>query len=313
LRGWKSESLDLAYLAVTMVLRLTNIVARRVYLDEMLAALSPGPVTERFEPSTPTMANANEQSTATAYPIPSSTSYDTHGAAPPGFWQHMSEELFNNVWQLHEQIDAFLSMRAPDEGFPQILVFCIYMCGSVSSYLWRYPALCPKLADRAQMMAQRSLEALGTLHAAWPTSSTWAKGLQKIATPLPGASPAKANTSAATTAIPTHTDSDRTLMGAPQSMGTSGAPNIPQYANMQPVLQQSPMPGSIIGEMANVLPSGANGELAARFGGMQPGAMPGQVFDMELTAFMQGDFHFNPYGGITQDGRDYMGSAGPST
>ncbi|KAK0387863.1 hypothetical protein NLU13_4108 [Sarocladium strictum] len=307
LRGWKSESLDLAYLAVTMVLRLTNIVSRRVYLDEMLAALSPGPVTERLEPSTPTMANASDQANSTAYPTPSSTVHDGHSPAPLGFWQNMSDEMFTNVWQLHEQIDAFLSMRAPDEGFPQILVFCIYMCGSVSSYLWRYPALCPKLSDRAQMMAQRSMEALRTLHAAWPTSSTWAKRLQKIATPLPGASSAEAKMLPASFTAQTDPSSG---IAETNTNGPRAAPNVPQYSSILPVLQQPGTNGAVVGGLTNILPSGVGGELAARFGGMQPGAMPGEVFDMELTAFMQGDFHFNPYAAMPQGGDSYMGNNG---
>ncbi|KAL2210249.1 hypothetical protein CC79DRAFT_1319187 [Sarocladium strictum] len=307
LRGWKSESLDLAYLAVTMVLRLTNIVSRRLYLDDMLAVLSPGPVTERFEPSTPTMANANEQGAGASYPTPSSTAFDNHGAAPPGFWQNMSEELFTNVWQLHEQIDAFLSMRAPDEGFPQILVFCIYMCGSVSSYLWRYPSLCPKLADRAQVMAQRSLEALATLHAAWPTSATWAKGLQRIATPLPAASPAEVKSATDSTAQ-NSTNTGGPAHGPAHTMNAPASSSMTQHPGMQHILHPQHAHGGMHGELTNMIPNGASGEIAARFGGMQPGAMPGEVFDMELTAFMQGDFHFNPYDGIHQQGTAYMGN-----
>lgn len=291
LRGWKSESLHLAYLAVTMVLRLTNIVSRRVYLDDMLVALSGSAVGERLEPSTPTMANANDQQPV-SYPTPTSSSHEGHGPAPPGFWQNMSNELFNNVWQMHEQIDAYLSMRTPDEGFPQILVFCIYMCGSVSSYLWRYPSLCPQLAERAETMAQRSLDALTTLHAAWPTSTTWQKGLQKIATPLSGASPAESRISSTTPGTQQTESTPRRPSGlTPQIANIARQPAIPQY----PLPMPEQRPEDMHGELLNVLPNGPNSELAARFGGMQPNAMPGEVFDMELSAFMQGDFHFNLY------------------
>ncbi|KAH8169887.1 fungal specific transcription factor domain-containing protein [Sarocladium implicatum] len=303
LRGWKSESLHLAYLAVTMVLRLTNIVSRRVYLDDMLMALAGGAASERLEPSTPTMANANDHQTA-SYPTPSSSSHEGHGPAPPGFWQNMSNELFSNVWQMHEQIDAYLSMRTPDEGFPQILVFCIYMCGSVSSYLWRYPSLCPHLADRAETMAQRSLDALSALHAAWPTSTTWQKGLQKITTPMSGPSPAESRISSTTPiAQQTEVTPQRSSGLPPQIANITRPPVVPQYS---PQSAEQRAQG-LHGDLLNVLPTGPNSELAARFGGMQPHAMPGEVFDMELTAFMQGDFHFNPYDPMPQGGYMYTG------
>lgn len=304
LRGWKSESLHLAYLAVTMVLRLTNIVARRSFLDDMLAALSPGTVSERLQPSTPTMANANDH-TSTSYPTPSSSSQESHGTAPPGFWANMSNELFSNVWGLHEQIDAFFGMRSPDEGFPQILVFCVYMCGSVSSYLWRYPALCPQLVDRAETMAQRSLEALSALHGAWPTSSNWQKGLQ-AATPSTAVSPAESRNTALSPsgqqdqilqAHQTHQHAQTQAHAHAQPPGPQPMPNpTPRMFQSppQPMQNRQPVPEGMIGELVNVLPNGANSQLAAAFGGMQTNAMPGEIFDMELSAFMQGDFHFDP-------------------
>ncbi|EQB56178.1 hypothetical protein CGLO_03816 [Colletotrichum gloeosporioides Cg-14] len=157
LRGWKAESLHLAYLSVVMVLRLSNIVIRRIYIDQIIRALS----------STTQDALSEE------------------GQAPSEFWKNMSNELFANVVELHEQVEAYFSVRSRDEGFPAILVFCVYICGSLASYLWRHPQLCPHIApSEAESMAIGSLKVLGELHEAWPTSARWQRGLQQIASPL---------------------------------------------------------------------------------------------------------------------------------
>ncbi|KAH6888023.1 fungal-specific transcription factor domain-containing protein, partial [Thelonectria olida] len=180
LSAWKHQSLHLAYLSVTMVLRLTHIVARRVYLHDMLATLTNEQLDQSLESTTPTMANANENFSSTSHPTPASTPCGTLGTAPQYFWEKTSEELFDNVSKLHDQINEYFKIKSSDEGFPQILVFCVYMCGSLSSFLWRYPTLCPRFGSRGngEMMARRCLEVLSALHAAWPTSSNWQKGLQ---------------------------------------------------------------------------------------------------------------------------------------
>ncbi|VUC20872.1 unnamed protein product [Clonostachys rosea] len=178
---WKAEDMHLAYLSVTMVLRLSNIVIRRIYLHDMLAELSPGDGNQPLEPETSTMGNENDDQHSPITP--------TYGVSPQGFWKGMSHTLFQNVWQLHEQIAAYFNMRSPDEGFPQILVFCVYVCGSLSYYLMRYPALCPMLSPLAGSMAQKCSEVLTELHRAWPTSSNWQRGLQRIATPTHTMSP----------------------------------------------------------------------------------------------------------------------------
>lgn len=42
--------------------------------------------------------------------------------APPGFWTTISDELFENVFALHEPVDTFVSNRSPHEGFSATLV-----------------------------------------------------------------------------------------------------------------------------------------------------------------------------------------------
>lgn len=156
LRGWRDEQMHIAYLAIVMVLRVSNIVERRIYLDEILFSVN----------------NPH-----------SGVSPRTRGA-PDRFWARMSDELFSNVLELSEQIDAFSAMRSRDEGFPAILVFCVYICGSLASYLWRYPQLCPRVAGRAEEMSLRCVQVLDELHKAWPTSTRWNQGLQQIASPF---------------------------------------------------------------------------------------------------------------------------------
>lgn len=188
LRGWKAEQMHVAYLAVVMVLRVSNIVERRIYLDEILFSVN------------------NPQETT--------VSPKTKGVAPPEtFWTTMSDELFSNVYELHQQIDAFYAMRTRDEGFPAILAFCVYICGSLASYLWRYPQLCPRIAPRAEEMSLRSLQVLGELHKAWPTSTRWNQGLQQIASPISSISGASSQSGSTSGDSPT-TSCDASIRSA---------------------------------------------------------------------------------------------------
>ncbi|PSR83342.1 hypothetical protein BD289DRAFT_370099, partial [Coniella lustricola] len=192
LRGWRQEQMHLAYLGIVMVLRVSNVVERRIYLDEILYSVT------------------NPTTTASSAPVsPGSQTENNDGlqAPPQEFWSTMSNELFSNVLELYEQIDAFHSIMhqtshrsssssssssnnnsnsdesdeptATGEGFPAILVFCVYICGSLAAYLWRYPQLCPRVANRAEEMSLRCLQVLADLHKAWPTSKRWNQGLQQ--------------------------------------------------------------------------------------------------------------------------------------
>lgn len=147
LRGYRSESLDLAYLAIVMVLRLSNIVVRRIYLEDIMNA---------------------------------KTNQSDDGA-PPAFWDQMSMDLFTNVLELHEQVDAFFSLRSHDEGFPAMIVFSVYTCGSLAYYLSRWPQLCPPLMSRSSIILDRSMEVLKTLSGAWPLAMRWQQALTRVA------------------------------------------------------------------------------------------------------------------------------------
>ncbi|KAK1671752.1 hypothetical protein BDP55DRAFT_732046 [Colletotrichum godetiae] len=141
-----------------MVLRLSNIVLGRAFINHIILALSPITADEKKK---------------------------YQNIAPEDFWTDMSNELFSDVVELHEQVEAYFSMRARDEGFPAILIFCVYMCGSLSSYLWRQPRLCPHVAPvEAEKMALGSLRIISQLHQASPTSTRWQQVLQQVACPL---------------------------------------------------------------------------------------------------------------------------------
>ena len=52
----------------------------------------------------------------------------------------MSLELFDNVRNLFEQIDAQFMNRSPEESVgAQMSSFCVYSCGLFATYLFKYP------------------------------------------------------------------------------------------------------------------------------------------------------------------------------
>lgn len=56
------------------------------------------------------------------------------------FFAELSKELFRNVRQLYEQVDAQFTDRTPDESVgAQIAAFCVYSCGLFSTYICKYP------------------------------------------------------------------------------------------------------------------------------------------------------------------------------
>lgn len=142
LRGYKAEGLDLAYLSVVMVLRLSNIILRRSFIENI-------------------------------------KNPDANDGAPENFWVNMSTELFENVLGMHEQIDAFFSLRSPDQGFPAMIVFCVYVCGSLANHLRKRPEICPKLAPGIEDIVSKSLVVLSDLQHAWPLAKRWRRALEE--------------------------------------------------------------------------------------------------------------------------------------
>ncbi|KAM6533143.1 hypothetical protein FALCPG4_006159 [Fusarium falciforme] len=147
LKKYKANGQDLAYLGVTMVPRLCNIVLRRPYLMDML-----------------TVTSKDEQQ--------------------QNFFANIAYELFLNVRRLFEQIDAQFTGRSPDESVgAQMAAFCVYSCGLFSTYLCRYPHICPDLniSREGPMMLQRTLSILMECKEVWPLASRWVEALERFA------------------------------------------------------------------------------------------------------------------------------------
>ncbi|WRT70425.1 uncharacterized protein IL334_007423 [Kwoniella shivajii] len=138
LRGMMVEGLDLAFLSITLITRLSNIVIRRLYLPSMAAAIDPeGTGESAFE--------------------------SRH------FWQQMADDMISNSEQLLSQVETFFSMRSVHLGFPPIMVFGVYMCGNVFSYLRKWPE------------RKRCVDILAQLADSWPLASRWHTALESAA------------------------------------------------------------------------------------------------------------------------------------
>lgn len=309
LRGWKAESLHLAYLSVVMVLRLSNIVVRRIYLEDLLLSVSPSSST------TSTTPPSNPQGIPSGPPPPQQASAT---AAPPHFWPSVSRALFANVAELHEQIDAYFSSRAPDEGFPAILVFCVYVCGSLASYLWRYPQLCPGGAA-APAVALRSLQVLTELQHAWPAAVRWQQGLRQAQAASAAASLAAALPSSAAgegeVRVEQVSEAGAGLLpprggggGGGGVGGGGGGVRGPAADAALPAC--SGVAGARGGRGGSASTAAREGRLHGRGHGavavaqsqtqaqaqlLDVAAFPNAWFDAELTAFLQGDVHYGPW------------------
>ncbi|KAF7545641.1 hypothetical protein G7046_g9515 [Stylonectria norvegica] len=141
LRGFKAEGLDLAYLSAVMVLRLGNIILRRSHLQDILRIHS-----RHIQP--------HEQSRA-------------------GSWPTVAEQLFDNMLTLHEQITAFFDDLSPEQGYPALIVFCVYICGSLANHLQQQPEICRRVAPQAAEILERSVRGLSDLQSAWPLAKRW--------------------------------------------------------------------------------------------------------------------------------------------
>ncbi|KFA81040.1 hypothetical protein S40288_00822 [Stachybotrys chartarum IBT 40288] len=148
LHRYKEQGEDLAYLSLTMMTRLCNIVVRRPYLTDIIKLRNQG----------------------------------DHGQH--AFFATLSTELFRNVHYLFQQIDAQFSNRSPDESVgAQIAAFCVYSCGVFSAYLCKYPGLCQdsSIACRGPYMLSRTTAILMECKEVWPLAIRWAESLDKFA------------------------------------------------------------------------------------------------------------------------------------
>ncbi|KAB5581297.1 fungal-specific transcription factor domain-containing protein [Coniochaeta sp. 2T2.1] len=149
LRAFKLEGLDLAFLSAVMILRLSNIILRRSYLHDI--------------------PNARCKITTT----------ETGRATEVDAWSTVADQLYDNMTTLHQQITAFFEYRTPEQGYPALIVFCAYVCGSLSNHLHRQPQLCPSVAPRAMGILRNSVRGLASLQVAWPFAQRWYLALRK--------------------------------------------------------------------------------------------------------------------------------------
>ncbi|EXJ93805.1 hypothetical protein A1O1_02198 [Capronia coronata CBS 617.96] len=157
-RGFKTQRLELAYLSVVMMIKLSNIVLRRSYLQEILA--------DSDDDNNDSSGSGGQSGTTTR---PRAT-----------LEAQIIAEMFENMITLHEQIDAFFSLSSPDQGFPAFIVFCIYICGSLANHLLQRPLKIPASdTDRARAILEKSTEELGNLQGAWPMARCWSEALDK--------------------------------------------------------------------------------------------------------------------------------------
>lgn len=150
LQGFKIEGLDLAYLSAVMVLRLSNIILRRSYLHDTLYAHRSREMT----------GNNNVGHLQNENDMPESSSA-------------VAEQLFDNMLILHEQITAFFEHRSPEQGYPALIVFCVYVCGSLANHLRQQSQLCPRVAPQAAGILHKSTQGLSDLQSAWPLAKSW--------------------------------------------------------------------------------------------------------------------------------------------
>ncbi|KAF5634727.1 general repressor of transcription [Fusarium tjaetaba] len=144
LSEYKAKEQDLAYLGVTMIPRLCNIVLRRPCLEHILT---------------------------------SSREYHQR----PFIFNKIAYDLFNNVHRLYEQIVAQFTGRSSDESVgAQMAAFCVYTCGLFSIYLWRYPDL-PTITYDGEKMFLRCYDILMECKEVWPLASRWVDALSRFA------------------------------------------------------------------------------------------------------------------------------------
>lgn len=145
LHYFKYRGLDLAYLSVTMMPRLCNIVLRRPYLQDVI-------------------------------------NIDTKGPHERTFFTAVATDMFVNVYELFQQIDAQFTGRALEESVgAQITSFCVYVCGLFSTYLCRYPHVCPDpaIAQQGPAMVKRTKAILSECKQVWPLASRWVESMER--------------------------------------------------------------------------------------------------------------------------------------
>ncbi|KAL6248192.1 hypothetical protein RBB50_004447 [Rhinocladiella similis] len=169
LRGFRAQGLDLAYLSVVMMIRLSTIILRRSHV--------PGS-SETLTSSTST----GTVSLTVAHPHPHPHAGGSHSSVLERETTRVTEELFHNMVILHDQIDAYFSLRSPNEGFPAFVVFCIYICGSLANHLQKSDKIFPTVENahgRATKILESSTKLLSDVQDSWPMARRWSDALSR--------------------------------------------------------------------------------------------------------------------------------------
>ncbi|KAM4065330.1 fungal specific transcription factor [Hirsutella rhossiliensis] len=227
LKGYKAEGQDLAYLCVTMMTRICNIVLRRPYLIDVIKP-------------------------------------DTKNREKQAFFSDLSKDLFRDVRQLYEQVDAQFTDRTPDESVgAQIAAFCVYSCGLFSTYICKYPHICQDtaLAQDGPAMLQRIITILRECKEVWPLAARWVEALERFSMdPQSEALAAEGSMDDGKDPVP-HAIRPFPVT-APTPPQVSHTPSLPDNAVLP---RPEPQPSSTLhsaprGGMAPSIPSNTNGQ-----------------------------------------------------
>jgi hypothetical protein len=157
LRGFKAEGLDLAYLSVVTMTRLSDIVLHRCRLRRTS-------VVESHVPGAGLVSSSNNP----RWDDPKTT-----------------RDLYSNMVTLYEQMEAFFALRSASQGFPAFVIYCLYIAGALANELrdsHDLRALDAGSLSQAAKIAESSTKLLTDLQHVWPMAKRWSKALLKRST-----------------------------------------------------------------------------------------------------------------------------------
>ncbi|ORY81760.1 hypothetical protein BCR35DRAFT_352269 [Leucosporidium creatinivorum] len=96
------------------------------------------------------------------------------------FWTIFAREMIQGALDLVSVFDEFAATRSLTLGMPPILIFGVYVSGTVFGYLCRWPDLCWELAGQARPSLGRCLSILDLLKDIWPMASCWRDDLLEL-------------------------------------------------------------------------------------------------------------------------------------
>ncbi|GJN87602.1 hypothetical protein Rhopal_000557-T1 [Rhodotorula paludigena] len=153
LLAYRTQHLDLGFGCVFVDYHAINILVRRAYLPQMIRALAP----------------SNKGDTAASA---------VNGVVPPDgvdYWAQMARKLVEHAFDIVELHEEVTGVRPASRGMTPHLAFCIYLAGTILSYLRICPW--PRIAS--------SLELLQHVATIWPIVERWHRSIYAQATSTP--------------------------------------------------------------------------------------------------------------------------------